>query len=374
MTDDFLKQVAAYAAETIMPAAAGWSMGESPTAADFEQAAALGFLGMQVPQTQGGLGLSFTERTQACALLAGADFGFAMSLVNTHNVALRLCEIAPDALRDRYLPELLNGSVSACTALTEPGTGSDFAAVTTTAQQTVDGWLLNGEKTWIINGRHAGLTILYAQCGAIGDANSIGAFLVDLNAPGVTRYAIDAGFAQTSMGTGGFTLKDVAVPSDALLIAPGTAFKAILTEINGARTYVAAMSNGMMARALRDVAAYGASRLSFGKPLSAISSWQAALVAAETALKTSETLTAKAIALVDEGEDAQLAAAQAKIMAVTSAQTYLPELLHLMGAEGLRPEHPFSRHIAAAQIAGFTDGATNILKDRVARLTAQKGP
>jgi len=285
-----------------------------------------------------------------------------------------LSEIAPVDLCQRYIPDLLSGKISACTALTEPGTGSDFAAVTTQASKTDNGWLINGEKTWIINGRHAGISIVYAQCSTIGDAGGIGAFLVNLNAKGVTRYAIDGGFAQTSVGTGGFTLQDVEVTHDAMLIAPGTAFKAILTEINAARTYVAAMCNGLVGQAIADVAAYGANRDSFGKLLNAIPSWQAALSVAEAALNSSETRTAQAIDLVNTGRDAQLAAAQAKIEAVTCAQRYLPELLQLMGAEGLRTERPFTRHIAAAQIAGFTDGATNILKDRVARLTAQKGP
>lgn len=137
----------------------------------------------------------------------GADFGFAMSLVNTHNIALRLCKIAPDILRDRYVPALLRGEMTACAALTGLGTGSDFSAITTTATPTMNGWLLNGEKTWIINGRHAGLSIVYAQCKAVGDSYGIGAFLVDLNTQGVTRYAIDAGFSQANMGTGGFVLK-----------------------------------------------------------------------------------------------------------------------------------------------------------------------
>lgn len=373
MTQAFLDRVTSFAADHITPAAADWSMGGSPDAAIYEMAGQIGILGMQVPLAFSGQGLDFNTRAAACSILAGADFGFAMSLVNTHNIALRLSEIAPDALCQRHVSDLLSGKISACTALTEPGTGSDFVAVSTLATKTGTGWVLNGEKTWIINGRHAELSIVYAQCSTIGDAGGIGAFLVDLNTKGVTRFAIDAGFAQTSMGTGGFTLKNVEVAHDAMLIAPGSAFKAILTEINGARTYVAAMCNGMVGQAIADVAAYGAHRHSFGKPLNAIPSWQAALSVAEAALKTSRTLTAQAIDLVNTGRDAQLAAAQAKIEAVTCAQRHLPELLHLMGAEGLRPEHPFTRHIAAAQIAGFTDGATNILKDRVARLTAQKG-
>jgi alkylation response protein AidB-like acyl-CoA dehydrogenase len=374
MSRAFLDRVASFAADHITPAAAVWSMGGSPDAGIYEMAGQIGILGLQVPQSFGGQGLDFTTRAAACSILAGADFGFVMSLVNTHNIALRLSEIAPIDLCQRYIPDLLSGKISACTALTEPGTGSDFAAVTTQATKRKNGWVLNGAKTWIINGRHADLSIVYAQCSSIGDASGISAFLVDLNAKGVTRYAIDGGFAQTSMGTGGFTLQDVEVAHDAMLIAPGTAFKSILTEINGARTYVAAMCNGMVGQAIADVAAYGAHRDSFGKPLNAIPSWQAALSVAEAALNASQTRTAQAIDLVNTDRDAQLAAAQAKIEAVTCAQRYLPELLQLMGAEGLRPERPFTRHIAAAQIAGFTDGATNILKDRVARLTARKGP
>lgn len=372
MMQAFLDQVTDFAAHRVAPAAAGWSMGQSPDAAIVAEAAALGLFGMEVPVVQGGMGIDFATRAQACAILAGADFGFAMSLVNTHNIALRLCQIAHAELRDRYLPALLSGQTSACTALTEPGTGSDFAAVTTTARKQGEGWLLNGEKTWIINGRHAGLSIVYAQCASPGDASGIGAFLVDLTASGVTRYAIDTGFSQTSMGTGGFRFTDVALPAQAQLIAPGTAFKAILTEINAARTYVAAMCNGMMSAAIETVQSHGATRHSFGKPLNAIPSWQSHLAAAVAALEASTAVTAKAVTLVTNGKDAQLAAAEAKIAAVTSAQAHLPELLQLMGAEGLRPEHPFTRHLAAAQIAGFTDGATNTLKDRVEKLTAKQ--
>lgn len=368
----FLDQIARFADTEVAPAAAGWSMGQSPDPALALDAGQLGLLGAEVPVSHGGRGLDFATRTHAYARLAAVDFGYAMSLINTHNIALRLCQIAPAPLRDRVLPALLSGRMSACTALTEPGTGSDFAAVATTARPEGDGWCLNGEKTWIINGRHAGLSIVYAQCAAPGDPGGIGAFLVDLNAPGVSRYAMDAGFSQTSMGTGGFTFTNVSLSPDARLIPPGTAFKAILTEINGARTYVAAMCNAMTGAAIKVVEAYGANRHSFGKPLHAIPSWQAQLDAAKAALHLSDGVADEAIRLVTRDQDAQLAAAQAKIAAVGCAQTHLPELLQLMGAEGLRPEHPFTRHLAAAQVAGFTDGATNILKDRVSKLTAKQ--
>ena len=112
----------------------------------------------------------------------------------------------------------------------------------------------------------------------------------------------------------------------------------------------------------------------FYKIIKARPSYKEASLLSLNALDASEATTAQATALVNSGKDAQLLAAQAKIDAVTAAQKHLPELLQLMGAEGLRPEYVFCRHIAAAQSAGFTDGATNILKDRVDRLTGQKGP
>lgn len=372
MSQAFLDQVTHFARGRVAPEAAAWSIGAAPDPALYREAAALGLLGVEVPEEKGGKGFGFATRAAALEVLAGADFGFAMSLVNTHNIALRLCEVGQDANAARYMSALLSGRMHACTALTEPGTGSDFAAIRTTARQVAGGWELEGEKAWIINGRQAGLSIVYAQCAEVGDSSGIAAFLVDLNAPGVTRYAIDSAFAQTSLGTGGFHLSGVKLPHEAMLAAPGTAFKAILQEINAARTYVAAMCDGMMQAALDSAAAYGAERCSFGKPLNAIPRWQTEFETAQTALMQARTATRQAVEKVTQGADAQLAAAKAKIGSVSCAQTHIPRLLQLMGAEGLRPEHPFTRHIAAAQIAGFTDGATNILKDRVARLTARK--
>jgi len=364
----YLAAVQRFATGPVADAAPGWSLGAAPDPALFAQATTLGLTGTRVPVELGGAGHGFATLVQSCEALAAVDFGFAMALVNTHNVGLRLCHSAPSSLRDRYLPRLLSGEICACTALTEPGTGSDFAAITTQAVQTAAGWQLSGEKTWIVNARRAGLAIVFAQCGTAGEAGSIAAFLVDLTQPGVRRYPIEAAFAQTSMGTGGFILDQVTVDADHLILPSGQAFNSILTEINAARTYVAAMCNAMLGAALHQVADYGATRQSFGKPLAQHQSWQSALDAATAALTRSRALTQDAIDLVTRNEDAQLGAAQAKITAVETGQKHLPELLHAMGAEGLRPQYCFTRHLAALQSAGLTDGATSLLRARGARL------
>lgn len=362
-----------FAATVIADLAPKWSCGDTVDPAIFEEAAGFGLFGAELPREAGGLGLDFLARTERFATLAAVDFGFAMSVVNTHNVALNLVRIGTEEQRAAYLPRMLAGQISACTALTEPTAGTDFAAIVTTALQDGSDWILNGEKTWIVNGRHAGLSIVFAQTKKIGDRDGIGGFLVDLTSPGATRYPIDSGFSMTSMGTGGFHLKDVRVPGENLLLRPGHAFKDILHEINAARAYVACFCDAMLSAALHDANTYGARRTSFGKPLNSYPAWRSLTDPAANALAVNKALTKTACQHVASGEDAQISAATAKVASVEACQTHLPALLHAMGAEGLNPQRCFTRHLAAAQVAGLTDGTTLILKERLARHAAKGG-
>ena len=93
--DHLLNQVRAFVDDEVAPAAAGWSMGAEPDPALFTKAGALNLMGIEVPAYLGGLGLSFAVKTQVCEIIAATDFGIAMALVNSHNVAARLCRTAP---------------------------------------------------------------------------------------------------------------------------------------------------------------------------------------------------------------------------------------------------------------------------------------
>ncbi len=369
---DALATARTFAREDVAPLAAGWSMGATPDPALLQQAGALGLLAVEVPAKADGLGLGFGAKARVAQAIAAVDFGIAMSLVNTQNVAIRLVKSAPRAVWEPLLPDLLAGRSSACTALTEPGTGSDFATVSTTAERLSDGgWRLDGEKIWIINARHAAVTIVYAQCGEPGDRDGIAAFVVPLDLAGCSRFPLDAPFSQTSLGTGGFRFEGVTLSPDHLLFAPGEAFAAILDEINGARAYVAAMCCGMLEAAIAETAAYGETRKSFGRPLSGHQAWRHALARASVDLAAASALTDRAVTAVDEGAPAQLVAAQAKLAAVEACRRHLSELMHLVGAEGLRAERCFSRHLAAAEIAALTDGSTEMLLERVHRLMSR---
>lgn len=369
----FLQQLGRFNHDVLNPALTRWRPEHGPLPQTLAPAlAGFGFMGMRAAVADGGMGAGFSLQAAACEMLAEVDFGVAMSCINTHNVVAKLSAHATPSIKSRLLPPLLQGRASACTALTEPACGSDFAAITTQAQRRGDSWRLNGEKRWIINAAHASGSIVYAQTGSPGDRHGIAAFWVDLDAAGAQRYALDDCAAPKHMGTGGFRLRNVDVPDSQLLVAPGLAFKSIMQELNAARTYVAAMAVGMLSAACESARQYGIQRQSFGAPLAQHQAWRFAFAHSQVALAGARALLQQAITAIDEHHDASLLSAQAKLNATAACRTHVAQLMHLMGAEGLQPQHPFARHLTAAQVAGLTDGSDEMLLERVAQLSLRK--
>ena len=366
--DELLQRTRAFARQVVMPGAPRWEAERRIAREALSAAAAIGLTGIEVPVAQGGLGLGYRVKAQVAELLGAADFGFTMSLLNTHNVAAKLAREAPAALARQHVPDLLAGRRLGCTALTEPGAGSDFAAIVTRATRTPQGWRLDGAKAWITNAAEAELIVLYAQTQAGSGARGIACFLVDAARPGFVREPAFALSGQHAIGAGGFRLEGYVAHDDELLQPPGRAFKSALVSINGARCYIAAMCNGMVGEALRIALDHGRQRHSFGQPLAAHQGWRWRLAEADTELQASRLLVARAAECIESGADAQLAAAQAKLFATRMAERQLPALAQAMGAEGLREQHPFGRHLAGARVACFVDGSSEMLLERIAAL------
>ena len=359
-------QAATLAREVVGPQAALWERERRIGHEALQAAVDLGLTRLQVPVAMGGLGASFACKAALAEVLAGADFGFTMSWLNTQNVAAKLARDASPALASRYLPDLIAARRLGCTALTEPGAGSDFAAITTQATRCEGGWRITGAKAWITNAAEADVVVLYAQTEPGSGGRGIACFLVDGQRAGFAR---EPGFAlggQHSIGTGGFRLDDYLADDAEMLHPPGQAFKAALVSINGARTYIAAMCCGMVAEALRVAQAYGGQRHSFGQPLAGHQGWRWRLAECASELAACQGMVVQAARQIDAGQDAQLIAAQAKLLASRLADRQLPLLLQAMGAEGLREQHPFARHLMGARVAGFVDGSTEMLLERIA--------
>lgn len=376
MTDDrptyasetaFLETVREFAGRAVAPHAATWERERRMGREALEEAASLGLLRLQAPESVGGYGYSFVTKTALAEILGEADYGFTMSLLNTHNIPAKLAKDAQPHVAERFIPDLFAGRRIGCTALTEPTAGSDFPAIRTLARRDGDGWRVTGEKAWIINGAVADTIVLFAQTDPAAGAKGIASFLIDLRRDGARRVPPFDVVGQHTIGAGGFILEDYRVEPDEMLSPPGEAFRSAMESINGARIYVGAICCGMARAALEVAAAYGRDRTTFGQPLIGHQGWRFQLAQADVDIEAARGLVFKAAAMIDSGEDVQIAAARAKIAATRMAERQMPILAQLMGAEGLRDRYPFGRHQVGLKMAGFTDGSTEILLDRIGR-------
>ena len=219
-SDELLTVTRKFAEKSVRPKVDTWERERHIDRSTLEAAAELGLMGIEVPAALGGLGLSFSAKNAVTRILAAVDFGFSMSVVNSQNVAAKLCRYAPEPVREAYLEDLLCARRLGCTALTEPGAGSDFAAIQTTAERCAGGWLLRGEKAWIVNAVAANVIFAYAQTEPGSGGAGIGAFLIDGTREGFHRHAGFDLIGQHTIGTGAFTLDNYVAREAELIIEP----------------------------------------------------------------------------------------------------------------------------------------------------------
>ena len=361
-----------FAADVIEPHAAMWERTRQPLPRDvFRHYAACGFSGLQVPAEHGGQGVSFLCKVRVAEVMARSCFAATFALNNSQSTAARLAREGSEDQKRRYLPRLLSGEIVSAPAITEPGGGSDATAMTTRATKVDGGWRIDGQKAWITNGAHADLGVLYAQTQEGAGARGIASFFVDLHSAGVVRSRIYPMMGGAAIGAAELTFRDVFVPDADVIAAPGAAFKQAMTGITAARTHVAAMANGIVEECLARAVAYAGQRTAFGVKLLDHQGLRWSLADVATELAASKLLTYHAAQLIHRGEDAILAASHAKSFASQMAPRAVAACMQAMGAIGLAEDHPFSRHLIGARIAGYVDGTTEIQRDRIGMLLAK---
>ena len=175
----FLQRTERFARGVLAPQIPAWERERRIGREVFEQVADIGLTRVELPVEWGGLGLPFSAKVRMSEILAAVDFGFTMSVINTGNVANKLArEATPDVAR-RYVADIIHGRRFGSVALTEPGAGSDFSAITTTATRRADGWRIDGAKAWITNTAISDVIVMYAQTEAGSGARGIAGFPID---------------------------------------------------------------------------------------------------------------------------------------------------------------------------------------------------
>jgi alkylation response protein AidB-like acyl-CoA dehydrogenase len=356
-----------FAAEVVAPNAAAWEQQRRYPREAFAAAAKAGLCGLLVAPEHGGAGLGAVAMAEVMEMLAAADFAFAMSLVVHNNLGGNLSRNGTEAQRTRWLPPMLAGESLGAFLLTEPGGGSDAAAIACAARRDGDGWLLDGAKSWVSNATSADLLSVYAQTDASAGWRGIACFLVPAEAPGVVRADAYAMLGGHALGTGGIRFEGARVGDDAVLLAPERAFKAAMAGIDIARINVAAMCAGMLRSGLEIAVAATAAKSAFGRKLADFQGLQWQLADVATDAHAARLMAYDAAAALDRGENATIAAAHAKKFATRAALDGLSQCMQALGADGLRHDTPLPRHLAGAKMAQYIDGTTEIQNVVIAR-------
>jgi len=324
--------------------------------------ASLGFLGIYVPDSYGGAGLDALSYALVCEEInrACASTGVVMSS-HVSLVVDPLLHYGSDAQKDHFLRPLASGEKLGCFALSEPASGSDAAAMRTSARRDGDAWVLNGTKNFITNGASADLALVFAQMDANARKRGIAAFIVEKGTPGFSVGKLEHKLGIRGSDTAQLLFQDCRVPAANLLGEAGGGFKIALATLDGGRISIAAQAVGIARACLEDSLAYAKEREAFGKKIVEFQAIQWKLADMATEIDAARLLVWRAATLKDRGEDHILAAAQAKLFASDVAVRAARECVQIFGGYGYLTDFPAERHYRDAKITEIYEGTSEIM-------------
>jgi butyryl-CoA dehydrogenase len=327
----------------------------------------LGLMGAIVPQEYGGAGLS----TLAYALIieelsaACASTGIIVSAHTSLCVTPILDYGTPDQ-KQYFLPLLASGKALGCFALSEPGTGSDAAAITTTYRVEGDQYVLNGTKNWITNGPEADVCVVFATSDTAKGNKGITAFVHDMNVPGISRGKREDKMGIRGSPTSSIMYDEVKLPKTALLHEENRGFTVAMTTLNGGRIGVAAQAVGIARSALDDAAKYSQERKAFGKRVCDHQSIQNYFADMVCHIDSARYLTLDAAKRKDQGKSYVRQAAMAKLFASETAMMCAVKGIQIHGGYGYVTEYPAERHLRDAKITEIYEGTSEIQRILIA--------
>jgi alkylation response protein AidB-like acyl-CoA dehydrogenase len=290
-----------------------------------------------------------------------ADFAFAMQGLGSGAISL----FGTDAQREHYLPRVARGEAIAAFALSEPGAGSDVAAMQCAARQDGDSYVLDGEKTWISNGGIADFYVVFARTGEAPGARGISAFVVDAGTPGfeiAERIDVIAPHPLARL-----RFENCRIPAPQRIGAPGQGFKVAMATLDVFRTSVASAALGFARRAFDEALAHATRRQMFGQLLSDFQLTQAKLAEMATQIDASALLTYRAAWQRDRGARVTKEAAMAKMTATESAQQVIDAAVQMFGGLGVTSGHPAERLYREIRALRIYEGATEVQQLIIAR-------
>jgi len=328
----------------------------------------LGFLGALVGEEFGGAGLDYVSFALIVEELCRGDASIGITMWAHNSLCANHIAIfgSPEQKR-KYLPPLASGQVLGAWGLTEPGSGSDAAALATRAELRDGEWVLNGSKAFITNASVAATAVVMARTGPERRSKGISTFILEKGMPGFRSGKPYRKLGLHASNTAELIFEDARVPEANLLGERGTGFEQAMKVLEGGRIAMAAMGVGIAQAAVDQAVKYMKQRTAFGKTLAEFNGLQGMIADLATEVEVARLLTLRAAYLKDAGRPAMHAAAMAKLFASEAAMKAATKAVQIHGGAGYITEFPVERIFRDAKLTEIGEGTSEIQRMLIAR-------
>jgi len=338
------------------------------------EAASIGLTGVTIPAEHGGAGLDYVTYALAIEAVARASATVAVILsVNNSLVAEPLLQFGSDDQRQRWLARLASGRALGAFALSEADAGSDAANQQTVARFEADEYVLTGAKVWVANAEVAEVAIVFAATEPGARGRGISAFLVPLDAPGLSRRPSSDSLGVRGLGCMDLTLDEVRVEAAALIGQKGRGFRLAMRALESGRVAIAAQALGVGEAALAEALAYASTREAFGQPIANFQAIQFQLADLATDLEAARLLTWKAADARDRLPRAALEAAMAKLQASEAAHRAADRAMQILASAGYRRGSAVERLFRDVRAAEIYQGTSEVQRMIIAEHVVDTG-
>jgi alkylation response protein AidB-like acyl-CoA dehydrogenase len=345
-----------FAERELRPVAREWDEREDYPHELLGKAAALGLTSHAIPAEYGGGGVAAVTSSLVAEELSWGCAGLAAPIGATMFPVRPLLRAGTEEQQQRWLPRLASETgCLAAIAFTEPGAGSDVAAIGATARREGGAYVLNGEKCYVTNGGIAELTIVFAKLDG-----AVTAFLLEAGDPGMRSGRKEPKLGLRSSYTGSILLDDARIPADRLLGEEGEGFAIAMDFFAHSRPQVAASAVGIARAAFEYATDYANERQAFGKPLIAKQGVSFKLADMAMQIEAARLLVWRAAAALDAGEDAGLLGSYAKAFAADTAMSVTTEAVQVLGGAGIMRDHPVEKWLRDAKVLQIVEGTSEI--------------
>ncbi len=351
----------------IAPHARDWEAEGTIPKTLWPELAALGFAGLYVSEERGGSGLSRLDATLVFEALSASCASVA-AFLSIHNMCAAMIDrFGSDTLKDRFLPPALSMETVFSYCLTEPGSGSDAAALKTRATRTNEGWSLTGTKAFISGGGYSDAYIVMARSGDDGP-KGISAMVIEDGAAGLSFGGLEDKMGWRSQPTRQVQMDDCKIPSENLLGEEGQGFSYAMAGLDGGRLNIAACSLGAAQAAFDATRAYMSERKAFGQSIDQFQALQFRLADMEIDLQAARTFLRHAAWSLDHGQpDATQRCAMAKKLVTETGSRVADQCLQLHGGYGYLADYGIEKIVRDLRVHQILEGTNEIMRLIVAR-------